>query len=144
MTSASFSAWLISAEQTPPTNTGDGVRRTIRLEITVKGELTLDHFLHDKFLEIPEDSRPARALEVLRSQGIDPASLGLNEDMIALLRDNRAPDEPTEPVAQPVQPQVRRQGLQRRLDEQERTLAMRICGPRSKTQRTQVRGQKRH
>lgn len=119
--------WLISAEQTPPPVADDGVRRTLRPAMVVNGELTLDHFLGDKFLEIPEDDRPARALEVLRSQGIDPASLGLNEEMLALLRDNRAPDEPTGPVEQPVQPQLRRQGLQRRLDEQERTLAMRIC-----------------
>lgn len=120
-------AWLISAEQAPPADAGDGVRRTLRPEMVVNGELTLDHFLGDKFLEIPEEDRPARALEALRSQGIDPASLGLNEEMLALLRDNRAPDEPTGPVEQPVQPQLRRQGLQRRLDEQERTLAMRIC-----------------
>ncbi|MBA2696978.1 MAG: hypothetical protein H0U62_14335 [Actinobacteria bacterium] len=47
--------------------------------------------------------------------------------MLELLRDTRAAGEPTGPVAQPVQPQARRQGLQRRLNEQERTLAMRIC-----------------
>jgi hypothetical protein len=37
------------------------------------------------------------------------------------------PAEPAGPVKQAVQPQIRRQGLQRRLAEQARTLAMKIC-----------------
>jgi hypothetical protein len=93
----------------------------------VKGELTLDQFLGDKFLHIPDESLPDRVLEVLQAQGIDPATVGLNREMLALLRDTRTVTEPVGPVQQPVQPQARRQGLQRRLDEQERTLAMRIC-----------------
>jgi DNA repair protein RadD len=120
-------SWLMSGQQTPATTAAEGVRRLLRPDMIVKGELTLDQFLGDAFLDIPEESLPDRVLEVLRAQGIDPAALGLNREMLGLLRDTRVLAEPTGPVAQPVQPQARRQGLQRRLNEQERTLAMRIC-----------------
>jgi hypothetical protein len=53
----------------------------------VKGELTLDQFLGDKFLEISDEALPGRILEALRAQGIDPAAAGLNEEMLELLRD---------------------------------------------------------
>jgi DNA repair protein RadD len=120
-------AWLISGEEHPATTPAEGVRRLLRPDMIVKGELTLDQFLGDTYLEIPDENLPSRVLEVLRSQGIDPAAVGLNKEMLELLRDTRPADGPTAPVAQPVQPQARRQGLQKRLDEQERTLAMRIC-----------------
>jgi hypothetical protein len=83
--------------------------------------------LGDKFLEIPDEALPGRILEVLRAQGIDPEAAGLNEEMLELLRDTRVPAEPSGPVKQAVQPQIRRQGLQRRLAEQSRTLALKIC-----------------
>lgn len=120
-------AWLMSGEQRPAATAADGVRRLLRPDMIVKGELTLDQFLGDAYLEISDENLPGRVLEVLRSQGIDPAAVGLNQEMLELLRDTRLTDGPTAPVAQPVQPQARRQRLQKRLDEQSRTLAMRIC-----------------
>lgn len=119
-------SWLMSAEQ-PPRNSADGGRRPLRPDMIVKGELTLDQFLSDQFLDIPDESLPDRVLDALRAQGIDPAAAGLDREMLALLRDTRMPAEPTGPVVQPVQPQARRQGLQLRLSEQSRTMAMRIC-----------------
>lgn len=44
-----------------------------------------------------------------------------------LLQQTRTEPEPTGPVEQPVQPQARRQAQRRRLTEQSKTLAMRIC-----------------
>ncbi|WP_261556250.1 DEAD/DEAH box helicase [Frankia tisae] len=119
-------SWLMSAGQPPPSTT-EGIRRLLRPNMIVKGELTLDRFLGDKFLDIPDESLPDRVLEALKAQGIDPAAVGLDRDMLAVLRDTRLLDEPKGPVAQAVQPQARRKGLQRRLNEQERALAMRIC-----------------
>ena len=119
-------SWLMSAEQTPA-SPAEGTRRLLRPDMIVKGELTLDQFLGDQFLDIPDEYLPDRVLDALRTQGIDPAAVGLNREMLALLRDTRMPTEPTGPVAQPVQPQARRQGLQRRLVEQSRTMAMSIC-----------------
>ncbi|WP_239393608.1 DEAD/DEAH box helicase [Frankia sp. CiP3] len=119
-------SWLMSGEQTPATTT-EGTRRPLRPAMIVKGELTLDQFLGDRFLDIPDESLPDRVLEALKAQGIDPAAVGLDRAMLAVLRDTRLASEPAGPVAQPVQPQARRKGLQRRLNEQERALAMRIC-----------------
>jgi superfamily II DNA or RNA helicase len=118
--------WLMSGAQAPAAPPGDG-RRPLHPNLIVTGELTLDQFLGDKFLDIPDDDLPDRILDALRAQGIDPAAAGLDHATLAVLRDTRIPAEPTGPVAQPVQPQARRQRLQRRLDEQERSMAMRIC-----------------
>jgi hypothetical protein len=117
----------IAPEETPSSTADKQGRSPLRPDMIVKGELTLDQFLGDQFLEISDDALPSRILETLRAQGIDPAAAGLSQEMLELLRDTRTPAEPAGPVKQAVQPQVRRQGLQRRLNEQSRTLAMKIC-----------------
>lgn len=118
--------WLLSGEAHPAT-LADGVRRLLRPDMIVKGELTLDQFLGDTYLKVRDENLPGRVMEVLRAQGLDPSTVGLNQQMLELLRDTRPDDGPSAPVAQPVQPQARRMRMQRRLNEQERILAMRIC-----------------
>lgn len=118
-------AWLNSQETSPPGNP-DG-RRPLRPEMIVRDERTLDTFLGDKYLDIPEESMPDRILELLRAEGIDPAAAGLNRELLEVLHQTRTEPEPTGPVEQPVQPQARRQAQRRRLTEQSKTLAMRIC-----------------
>lgn len=117
--------WLLSEEQPPPT--GEHGRRPLAPGMVVGHELTLDQFLGEKFLEIADDDLPDRVLEVLRAQGIDPAAAGLSREVLDALRDSRAPAEPAGPVAQPVQPQARRQSRRARLNEQERAIAIRVC-----------------
>lgn len=93
----------------------------------VRHELTLDQFLGEKFLEIADDDLPDRVLDVLRAQGIDPAAAGLSREVLDALRDARTSAEPTGPVAQPVQPQARRQSRRARLNDQEKAIAIRVC-----------------
>ena len=112
-------AWLSSHER-KPTNEPQG-RRPLRPDMIVRDERTLDAFLGDQYLDIPQVSLPERILELLQAEGIDPAAAGLRREMLEVLQQNRADTEPSAPVEQPVQPQARR------LREQARTLAMGIC-----------------
>lgn len=118
--------WLLSQEQPPPP-AGDGGRRPLTPGMLVRHELTLDQFLGEKFLEIADDDLPDRVLEILRAQGIDPAAAGLSREVLNALRDTRTPAEPAGPVAQPVQPQARRQSRRARLNDQEKAIAIRVC-----------------
>lgn len=120
-------AWLLSGEQPLPRGREDGDRPPLLPDMIVRHELTLDRFLGEGFLEIPDSDLPQRILEVLKAQGIDPAAAGLDPEILRALRDTRVPVGPTGPVAQPVQPQARRQAQRHRLDEMSRVLAFRIC-----------------
>jgi len=117
--------WLLSQEQPPPA--GEGGRRPLMPGMLVRHELTLDQFLGEKFLEIADDDLPDRVLDVLRAQGIDPAAAGLSREVLDALRDARTSAEPSGPVAQPVQPQARRQSRRARLNDQEKAIAIRVC-----------------
>lgn len=119
--------WLLSEEQAPPAADAEGKRRPLLPGMLVRHELTLEQFLGEKFLEIPDDDLPDRVLEVLRAQGIDPAAAGLSREILDALRDIRLPAEPAGPVAQPVQPQAHRQARRARLHEQSKAIAIRIC-----------------
>lgn len=119
-------AWLSSHER-KPTDEPQGGRRPLRPDMIVRDERTLDAFLGDQYLDIPQESLPERILELLQAEGIDPAAAGLSREMLEVLQQNRADTEPSGPVEQPVQPQARRKVLRRRLREQARTLAMGIC-----------------
>jgi len=120
-------AWLAGAEQPLPRSRDDGDRSPLLPDMIVRHELTLDRFLGETFLDIPQDDLPQRILEVLKAQGIDPAAAGLDPEILRALQDTRLPAGPTGPVAQPVQPQAHRQAQKHRLDEQSRALAYRIC-----------------
>lgn len=120
-------AWLLSGEQPLPRSREYGDRPPLLPEMIVRHELTLDRFLGEAFLEIPDSDLPQRILEVLKAQGIDPAAAGLDSEILRALQDTRLPAGPTGPVAQPVQPQARRQAQKKRLNEMSRALAYRIC-----------------
>lgn len=118
-------AWLAGREASPHSEPHG--RRPLRPEMIVRDERTLDAFLGDKFLDVPESSLPDRILELLQAEGIDPEAAGLNRELLEILQEHRSEPEPTGPVEQPVLPQLRRQARRRRLREQSKTLAMRIC-----------------
>lgn len=118
-------AWLAGKETSLPGEPRG--RRPLRPEMIVRDERTLDAFLGDKYLDVPEESMPDRILELLQAEGIDPEAAGLNRELLELLQEHRSEPEPTGPVEQPVVPQARRQAQRRRLREQSKTLAMRIC-----------------
>jgi len=61
-------SWLMSAAQSPAATASEGVRRLLRPNMIVTGELTLDQFLSDKFLDVSDESLPDRVLEVLHAQ----------------------------------------------------------------------------
>jgi superfamily II DNA or RNA helicase len=119
-------SWLLSEPHTPPV-TPEQARRPLLPNMIVTDELTLDTFLGDTFLDVSEESMPDRVLDTLRAQGIDPAAAGLNREILEVLIQTRQSSEPTGPRTQPVQPQARRKAQKARLNEQERTIAMRIC-----------------
>ena len=119
-------AWLLSGQQSPPPNTE--VRRQPLLPgMLVQHELTLDQFLGEKYLDIPDDDLPDRVLDALRAQGIDPVAAGLSREVLDALRTGLTPAEPAGPVAQPVQPQDRRKARRARLNDQTKATAIRIC-----------------
>lgn len=118
--------WLLSGEQGPPPST-DSDRPPLRPAMLVSHELTLDQFLGEKFLEIPDADLPDRIMEALRAQGIDPAAAGLSREVLDALRKADSLAEPVGPVVQPVQPQARRQRQRARLNDQIKTVSVRIC-----------------
>jgi DNA repair protein RadD len=118
--------WLLSGVQAPPAPV-EGDRPPLRPAMLVSHELTLDQFLGEKFLEISDADLPDRIMEVLRAQGIDPAAAGLNREVLDALREADALVEPVGPVAQPVQPQAHRQRQRARLNDQIKTVSVRIC-----------------
>jgi DNA repair protein RadD len=120
-------SWLASAERPLPRRVEDGERPPLLPDMIVQHELTLDRFLGETFLDIPAGDLPDRVMEILKSQGIDPAEAGLDREILLALRETRVPTEPTGPVTQPVQPQAHRQAQKLRLDEKSRALAYRIC-----------------
>lgn len=120
-------AWLLSGEQPLPARRETGDRPPLLPGMIVRHELTLDRFLGEAYLEIPDSDLPQRIMEVLKAQGIDPAAAGLDPEILRVLQDTRLPAGPTGPVAQPVQPQARRQAQKNRLNEMSRVLAYRIC-----------------
>ncbi len=118
--------WLTD-QQPVPTPRQEGDRPPLRPDMIVRHELTLDRFLGETYLDIPQDDMPRRILEALKAQGIDPAQAGLDPEILQALQETRVTSEPTGPVAQPVQPQAHRQAIRHRLDEMSRVLALRIC-----------------
>jgi len=118
--------WLLSGEQGPPPSTDSG-RPPLRPAMLVSHELTLDQFLGEKFLEIPDADLPDRIMDALRAQGIDPAAAGLSREVLDALRKADSLAEPVGPVVQPVQPQARRQRQRARLNDQIKTVSVRIC-----------------
>ncbi len=119
-------AWLLSGQQAPPPST-EGQRQPLLPGMLVQHELTLDQFLGEKYLDIPDNDLSDRVLDVLRAQGIDPLAAGLSREVLDALRSSLTPTEPAGPVAQPVQPQARRQARRARLDEQVKATAIRVC-----------------
>lgn len=119
-------AWLLSGQQTPPPS-AEGQRQPLLPDMLVQHELTLDQFLGEKYLDIPDNDLSDRVLDVLRAQGIDPLAAGLSREVLEALRSSLTPTEPAGPVAQPVQPQARRQARRARLDEQVKATAIRVC-----------------
>jgi DNA repair protein RadD len=119
-------AWLLSGQQAPPPST-EGQRQPLLPGMLVQHELTLDQFLGEKYLDIPDNDLSDRVLDVLRAQGIDPVAAGLSREVLDALRSNLTLTEPAGPVAQPVQPQARRQARRARLDEQVKATAIRVC-----------------
>lgn len=119
-------AWLLSGQQALPPST-EGRRQPLLPGMLVQHELTLDQFLGEKYLDIPNNDLSDRVLDVLRAQGIDPLAAGLSREVLDALRSSLIPTEPAGPVAQPVQPQARRQARRARLDEQVKAIAIRVC-----------------
>lgn len=119
-------AWLLSGQQAPPPSV-EGERRPLLPGMLVRHELTLDQFLGEKYLDVPDEDLSDRVLDVLRAQGIDPLAAGLSREVLDALRTNLTPAEPVGPVAQPVQPQARRQARRARLNDQIKATAIRVC-----------------
>ncbi len=120
-------AWLLSGEQGPPPAAEGDDRQPLLPSMLVSHELTLDQFLGEKFLDIPDADLPDRVMDALRAQGIDPAAAGLNREILDALREADSLAEPVGPVAQPVQPQARRQRQRARLNDQIKAVSVRIC-----------------
>lgn len=119
-------AWLLSGQEGPPPST-EGQRQPLLPGMLVRHELTLDQFLGEKFLDVPDEDMSERVLDVLRGQGIDPLAAGLSREVLDALRTSLTPAEPVGPVAQPVQPQARRQAHRARLNDQIKATAIRVC-----------------
>lgn len=119
-------AWLLSGQASPPLST-EGQRQPLLPGMLVRHELTLEQFLGEKFLDVPDEDMSERVLDVLRGQGIDPLAAGLSREVLDALRTSLIPVEPVGPVAQPVQPQARRQAHRARLNDQVKATAIRVC-----------------
>ncbi len=120
-------AWLASGQQAPPPPSAEGRRQPLLPGMLVRHELTLDQFLGEKYLDIPDNDLSDRVLDVLRAQGIDPLAAGLSREVLDALRTSLTPAEPIGPVAQPVQPQARRQARRARLNDQIKATSIRVC-----------------
>lgn len=119
--------WLVGGERPLPRRREEGDRPPLLPDMIVRHELTLDRFLGETFLDIPDSDLPERVLEILKAQGIDPAAAGLDPEILRALQETRTLTEPTRPVTQPVQPQAHRKAQKLRLDEKSRAMAYRIC-----------------
>ena len=122
------SEWLNAGEVQPAASGGVGGRRPLRGPLDVTQEI-IDRFISDPFLDPNDDTLIDNLLTVAREQGIDLVELGIGRDELhnLLMRQRHDLSEPQEPQRLPVQPQEHRRFLRRRLDEQVRSLAGRIC-----------------
>lgn len=117
--------WLV-APTNPPQATGNS-RPPLTPAMHVTHERVMDQFLGDQFLDVPTVDIPDRVLEILRANGIDPATAGLDRDTLETLTHLGQPAEPTGPVEQPVGPQARRIALRAGLNDKVKSIAFRIC-----------------
>jgi superfamily II DNA or RNA helicase len=118
--------WLEAGDEVPPTGERAS-RRRIRPDMDVTMEV-IDRFISDPYLDPSDDTLIDNALTVMREQGLDLATLGLDrEELRRRIVAARAHAGPREPMRLPVQPQAHRQTLRLRLREQTQSAAARIC-----------------
>ncbi|MCL6422249.1 MULTISPECIES: DEAD/DEAH box helicase [Micrococcales] len=120
--------WLESDEIVPGGDSDStGRRRRLAHDMDVTQEI-IDRFLADPYLDPADDTLIDNAMNVLREQGLDLESLGLDRsELQRRLGQARHRPVPDTPERIPVQPQAHRQMLRRRLNEQTRSAANRIC-----------------
>jgi len=120
--------WLDAGETAPDGDSAAaGRRRRLAHDMNVTQEI-IDRFLADPYLDPADDTLIDNAMNVLREQGLDLESLGLDraelQRRLGQVRNHPVPDTP-ERIS--VQPQAHRQMLRQRLNEQTRSAANRIC-----------------
>ena len=121
--------WLEAGDVRPQdVDEGEG-RRPLRGPMNVTQEI-VDRFISDPFLDPNDDTLIDNLLIVAREQGVDLVELGIDRDELRrrrIIQQRDALEGPDTPMRLPVQPQEHRQFLRRRLNEQTRSLAGRIC-----------------
>ena len=119
--------WLDAGEVQPISGNRLQARRPLRGPMNVTQEI-VDRFISDPFLDPNDDTLIDNLLTVAREQGLDLVELGIDRDELRRRMQQRSSfSGPQEPRKLPVQPQEHRRFLRRRLDEQIRSLAGRIC-----------------
>jgi superfamily II DNA or RNA helicase len=117
----------VQAGDARPTEEGAGERRKLRGDLEVLWERP-DRFMADTYLEETDEAVIDNAIAVLREQGLDLETLGLGRAELARrIREAKKSNGPEAPIRLPVQPQAHRRVLRRRLAEQTRSAASRIC-----------------
>ncbi len=120
--------WLNAGEVRPLRGNRSEVRRSLRGPMNVTQEI-IDRFISDPFLDPNNDTLIDNLLTVAREQGLDLVELGIDRDELRRrMQQRNVFSGPQEPIRLPVQPQEHRRFLRRRLAEQTRSLAGRICG----------------
>ena len=120
-------SWLNAGDTQPNGSDRSEARRPLRGPMNVTQEI-VDRFISDPFLDPNDDTLIDNLLTVAREQGLDLVELGIDRDELRQrMQQRNALSGPQEPRRLPVQPQEHRRFLRRRLNEQTRTLAGRIC-----------------